>query len=355
MSQIEMDNTISRKTILDKETSTVTWNEAAGQCVVVDVRSMAEYRQGTMVGAVNIALFDEVERSEVGTIYHHGGQERAIEKGFALVRNKLDFLLKDFEVYRERKIAVFCARGGMRSRSVVNLLRQSGYDAVQIVGGYKRYRSDTLALVGNFSPKLIVIHGLTGTGKTRILHRLPEKQSIDLEELARHRSSLFGGLDRRPANQRTFESMLAETIGQLGDEPYFIEGESRKIGQVFIPRQLALAMKKAVLVNVSCSLEKRIARIISDYPVKDDEVLGKMVGILKSLKQKMGAAKVARMCDLLKDRNLEELVRILLVDYYDKRYARSMRNYRFDLEISSESIGDAATELIKFRQSLQSR
>lgn len=58
------------------------------------------------------------------------------------------------------------------------------------------------------------------------------------------------------------------------------------------------------------------------------------------------------MCTLLNKGNLEELVRILLVDYYDKRYSRSMGSYRYELDISSENIQEAARELTAFRHSL---
>jgi tRNA 2-selenouridine synthase len=238
----------------------------------------------------------------------------------------------------------------MRSLSVVNLLTQAGFTASQLVGGYKEYRRNVLNRLENFQPSLIVIHGLTGTGKTRILQRL--RQAIDLEDLAGHRSSLFGGLDRQPSNQRTFESRLAERIGILGKEPYFIEGESRKIGRVFIPKPLAGAMKQAVLVNIHCRLETRIERIIEDYPVADEGMLQQIETILRSLKQKMGLEQVEKMCCLLRQRNLAELVRILLLDYYDKRYGKSMSAYRFDLEISAEDIEEAVAKLEAFRRSL---
>ena len=195
-----------------------------------------------------------------------------------------------------------------------------------------------------------MIHGLTGSGKTRLLQLL--NPAIDLEELARHRSSLFGGLDREPSNQCTFESNLAQMIPRLGEEPYFIEGESRKIGRVFIPRPLAMAMKEAVLVNIHCSLETRIKRIIEDYPVTDDRMLVNIENILKSLKQNMGLSRVEKMCRLLRNGELTELVRILLLDYYDKRYEKSMREYQYALEISAENLSEAAAALTEFRRVL---
>lgn len=317
---------------------------------VIDVRSPGEYLDGTIPGAINIPLFEEDERGLIGTIYRHGGHAQAVDQGFLLVEKKLAQLLAAFQPFQGKKLAICCARGGMRSLSVVNLLTQAGFSACQLQGGYKVYRQNVLDRLEHFAPRLIVIHGLTGTGKTRILQRLP--QAIDLEELASHRSSLFGGIDRHPSNQRTFESRLAERIAGLGEEPYFIEGESRKIGRVFIPKPLAHAMKRAVLVNIHCSLETRIARIIEDYPVADEDTRQKMESILRSLKQKMGAEQVETMCRLLRQGNLRELVRILLVDYYDKRYGKSMSHYRFVLDISSEDIDEAAARLAEFRLSL---
>ncbi len=318
---------------------------------IIDVRSAGEFSAGSIPGAVNIPLFDEDERSVIGTLYRHGGQEQAVDKGFDYVEQKLTELFADFRPYKEKPITVFCARGGMRSLSVVNLLGQSGYTAFQLEGGYKKYRHSVLDILEKFRPNLIVIHGLTGTGKTRILQQL--ENGIDLEELARHRSSLFGGLDREPSNQRSFESSLAQTIGILGEEPYFIEGESRKIGRVYIPKPLAMAMKRATLVNVHCSLDTRIERIIEDYPVADEEMLGQIEIILKSLRQKLGVSEVEQMCRWLRGGRLYELVRTLLVDYYDKRYSRSMSSYQFELELSSENIDEAAARLTAFRDSLK--
>lgn len=343
-----MDNNLSRNQILVQKGKSIHYKLARKNGYqLIDVRSAAEFQGGTIPGALNIPLFNDLERSVVGTVYHHGGHEQAIDKGFEYVESKLKQLLGSFEPYRGRSLGVFCARGGMRSLSIVNLLNQSGYDAFQLEGGYKVYRHDTLETLESFGPHLIVIHGLTGTGKTRIIKHL--RDSLDLENLANHRSSLFGGLDLSPNNQRTFDSLLADAIAGLKQEPYFIEGESRKIGQVFIPKSLATAMKEAVLVNVDCSLETRIDRIIEDYPVAGDAKRQQILAILKSLKPKMGSGRVAEMCELFSQGKLRELVRILLLEYYDKRYKRSMSKYRFDLELSSENISEAASALTHYR------
>lgn len=317
---------------------------------LIDVRSPEEFLQGSIPDAINVALFDDIERSVIGTIYRHGGHEQAVSKGFEYVEEKLSNLIQSFSVYKDKPLAIYCARGGLRSLSIVNLLHSHGYDARQIRGGYKAYRHETLARLEHFSPRLIVLHGLTGTGKTRIIDCLDN--SIDLEDLAGHRSSIFGALGQIPCNQKTFESRLVQTLSTLTEQPYFIEGESRKIGEVYIPKPLAQAMKKGCLVSVESSMDTRIRRIIEDYPVHDDESVNKIATILHSLQQRLGKAAVDKMCKLLRNGDLNELVQILLVDYYDKRYKRSMRRYTYDLVVSSEDIDVAAVQLTRFRDTL---
>lgn len=346
-----MKTDLSREAILGNSSRRITYADAKRLChQIIDVRSANEFSQGTIPGAVNIPLFDDDERSVIGTLYRHGGRENAVDKGFDYVDKKLSELLSAFMQFTDKNLCVFCARGGMRSRSVVNLLVQSGYQAFQLEGGYKTYRNETLQRLEDFKPKLIVIHGLTGTGKTRILQELGH--AIDLEDLAKHRSSLFGAIDREPNNQKMFESGLVQVIETLGAEPYFIEGESRKIGRVFIPKPLAMAMKDGILVHVHCSIETRIQRIIDDYPVEDENALLEIERILLSLRQKVGLVLVEKMCGLLRAGELQELVRILLLDYYDHRYSKSMGAYQYDLDLSSEDITATATRLAEFRESL---
>lgn len=341
---------LSKKAILGTPCRTIRFEEVQDRNYqLIDVRSTAEFYAGRVPGAVSIPLFDEDERSVIGTIYKHAGRDQAVDQGYEYVEKKLSNLLEQFSSRSDVPLAVYCARGGMRSKSVVNLLHRAGLEAYQLEGGYKRHRRLVLEQLERFSPRLIVIHGLTGTGKTRLLQLLDN--AIDLEELARHRSSLFGGLDREPSTQKNFESTLAEIISGPGQQPYFIEGESRKIGRVFIPKPLAMAMKEGTLVYVHCSLETRIARIIEDYPVTDEKRLLELESIIKSMKQSMGSSVVEKMCSLLRNGKLQELTAILLQDYYDKRYSRSMSEYQYALELSSEDLHEAAASLTQFRAS----
>ncbi len=339
---------LSRSAILSQPPATLSFEQAlTGNYRIIDVRSPKEFRDGSLPGAINLPVFDNDERSLVGTIYRQGGQGKAIETGFDLVESRLSGLLEGFAAYRTEKIALFCARGGMRSRSVVNLLLQHGFNALQLEGGYKSYRQLLLHVFEQFSPKCIVLHGHTGTGKTRILQRL--SNMIDLEDLAQHQSSLFGGMNRQPRTQKNFDSYLHQVICSLGQEPYFIEGESRKLGGVYLPTGLVRAMKDGCLVLITASMEKRVARIVEDYPVNDDATADKVLTILKSLRSKVGNVTVDKLCRLLAQGDYSELVHILLTEYYDKRYDNGMKGYRYQIEISSEDIGEAAGLLTDFR------
>ncbi len=346
-----MKKQYSRTQILQQSSRVVTLEKAVEDShQIVDVRSHKEFLEGSIPGAVNLPLFDDDERGVIGTLYRHAGHLQAVDKGFELVEKKFSSLVESFLQYKDRPLTIFCARGGLRSRSIVNLLEHFGYESYQLEGGYKQYRHNIIEFLDGFRPRLIVIHGLTGTGKTRVLQELDN--AIDLEDLAQHRSSLFGAIDRIPRKQREFESFLAESVRFLGESPYFVEGESRKIGRVFIPKSLAMAMKEGICVKVNCSIETRIKRIIEDYPVADENCLAQIEQILNSLRQKMGNTKIDRLCTLLRKGNFEELVRTLLLDYYDKRYSNSMSDYSYELELSSEDISEAAAELEGFRASL---
>jgi tRNA 2-selenouridine synthase len=342
---------LSRSEILSHPPATLSFEKAlTGKYRIIDVRSPKEFLEGSLPGAVNLPIFDNDERILVGTIYRHGGQKEAIETGFDLVESRLSGLIEAFAAYRTERIALFCARGGMRSRSVVNLLLKHGFNVWQLEGGYKSYRQLLLHVFENFRPKCIVLHGHTGTGKTRILQRL--NNMIDLEDLAQHQSSLFGGMNRQPRTQKDFDSHLHQVICSLGQEPYFIEGESRKLGGVYLPSGLFQAMKDGCLVLVRASMEKRVARIVEDYPVNDAATAQKVLTILKSLRSKLGNATVDKLCSLLGKGDYSGLVHILLTDYYDKRYDNCMKQYTYQLEISSEDIETAAGVLTDFRNEL---
>ena len=100
---------------------------------LIDVRSPSEYYKGHMPNSINIPLFDDDERSIIGTIYKKEGRKKAVIEGLKFVEKKmvslLDNLFMSIDSYKtipnknnELFIRIYCSRGGMRSQSIGWLL-----------------------------------------------------------------------------------------------------------------------------------------------------------------------------------------------------------------------------------------
>ena len=317
--------------------------EPAG--VVVDVRAPGEFAKGAIHGAVNLPLFEDAERAEIGTLYKMMGKDKAIHRGLEMLNPRLAEYAERFAPYLGRRVVVYCARGGMRSESVVALLQAIGHDAVQLPGGYKAFRNFALEVMEHgLPPRLIVIHGCTGTGKTLLLQRLPNH--LDLEDLAQHRSSVFGGIHLQPRTQQHFEAHLVSALAGLDyTRPVWVEGESRKIGDVFMPDALRVAMDAAPCVLVEASMEVRVARIIAEYGQITDVAKTEGVAALRTLTPLLGRDQVEHMAEQVMRGELAPVVETLLRGHYDKRYTHAMRNYRFGLRLSSDGLDDAVAQL----------
>ena len=146
---------------------------------LIDVRSPSEYYKGHMPNSINIPLFDNEERSIVGTIYKNYGREKAVIQGLEYIAIKIENLVnKLFEaitVYKsknhnskleESTLKIYCARGGMRSQSISWLLEKYNQRNIRLKDGYKSYRKWSL---DSFNKKweIIVIGGKTGVGKSK--------------------------------------------------------------------------------------------------------------------------------------------------------------------------------------------
>ena len=323
----------------------------AEDMLLLDVRTTEEFAKGSIPGARSFPLFDDLERAEIGTIYKQVGRDAAVVKGLEFFEPRLQQFLLSLSAIKSQQLVVFCARGGMRSASVVRLLEENGFRVSQMQGGYKYYRQFILQQLENPTPPLIVLHGQTGVGKTLILQKLPDH--LDLEGLAQHRSSLFGAINKTPRTQKDFEALLVKKLSQLPEDLFlFVEGESRKVGQVFIPQSFANAMKSGILVLLKASLETRISRIVEEYNICDEQSIQQIDSILQSLKVALGKVKVEQLRLWLKQGEIENIVHMLLVDYYDPRYQHAMSGYDFELELSAEDLKQAAGELITFRNQM---
>ena len=57
---------------------------------IVDVRSPSEYIHAHIPEAINVPLFSDAVRAEIGTLYTKVGREQAIARGFKDLNGRLD-------------------------------------------------------------------------------------------------------------------------------------------------------------------------------------------------------------------------------------------------------------------------
>jgi tRNA 2-selenouridine synthase len=216
---------------------------------------------------------------------------------------------------------------------MAHVLREIGWDAWSIEGGYKAYRKfliDELAtLPGGYVYR--VVHGPTGSGKSRLLRALHAAggQVLDLEDLAAHRGSVLGTLPGRPQpSQKMFETLVWDTLRKLDpSRPVFVEGESKKIGQLQVPESLMHAMRGSDCLLLEAGRETRIALLSDEYRhfFADPPVLYAQLDCLAGL---YGEKVIGEWKALAAQGQWGELVGRLLEDHYDPAYRRSAsRNY----------------------------
>ncbi len=209
---------------------------------LVDVRSPSEFEDMTMPGSINIPVFDDEERAEVGTLYKQVNPEIAKDRGLEIFSAKLPGFIKRFKQI-DGEIVVFCWRGGMRSKTAATMLDLMGIKVLRLQGGVRTYRQWVLEKMAelHIDADAYVLNGGTGIGKTTILKRLQEKGKpvLDLEGLAGHRGSVFGHIGTNPNNQKKFDSLLLQEFSRLKSSPFILfEAESKRIGKVTVPDTL---------------------------------------------------------------------------------------------------------------------
>jgi tRNA 2-selenouridine synthase len=303
---------------------------------LIDVRSPLEFAEGAIPNSVNLPILNDQERVLVGTCYKHEGQEAAIQLGHRLVTPELKderilAWMKYLKAHPQGKL--FCFRGGLRSQISCQWLRDAGWEIYPMEGGYKRLRRfllDWLELAP--LPPLIRISGLTGAGKTQFLERFPA--SIDLEQLAQHRGSAFGGTGAQPS-QITFENELAlELIKKRHHRLLLVEDESAVIGRLTIPRRLFEHMRGSDLIILQASWEERIQNIYQHYVV--GQQLAFFLGGLQRIKAKLSAALYQQIAQLMLEgfqtssalEHHAPWIRLLLEHYYDPYYRKGLEKQK---------------------------
>jgi len=304
------------------------------QNCIIDVRSPEEYLKGHIPGAVNIPIFDNLERAKVGTVYKQQSKEDAVTLGLEIVGPKMKSFVQSAKALAANgMLCVYCWRGGMRSEKMAWLFELVGLKTQVMIGGYKAYRN-FLHQQFEILSHLIVVQAPTGSGKTKILHALKAagQQVIDLEGLANHKGSAFGGLgeEDQPSTQQFQNDILADLLAFDLAKPVWIESESVTIGRVYLPEKLWQKMNAATVLVLTIPREQRVQHIVDQYGAFSIEALSQKIG---QLQQNIGGANVKDVIALVEQGKLHDAVDILL-RYYDESYAHSVSKYKSSSPIS---------------------
>jgi len=296
---------------------------------LVDVRSPKEFEQGTIPGSINIPIFTDIERAEVGTIYKKVGPAEAKERGLQIFSQKLPAYIQEFRKI-DTSITVFCWRGGMRSKTAATVLGLMDIESTRLAGGIRSYRNFVLEYLEKetFQPEFIVLNGFTGTGKTAILKKLACNgyPVIDLEQMANHRGSIFGHIGLNPSNQKRFDSLLVEKMMDYESTPFvFVEGESKRIGKILIPDFLYEKKEKGLQLIIQLPIEERVRNILDDYqPWGFPE---RFLEAFHIIKKRIHTPVAKQIGEFLNQENYVEATSLLLEHYYDPRYEHSTKDF----------------------------
>jgi tRNA 2-selenouridine synthase len=321
---------------------------------IIDTRSPAEFAEDHVPGAISCPVLDNEERARVGTIYKQISPFDARKLGAALVAKNIAFHLENSFQGKPKTWCplIYCWRGGKRSGAMAHVLREIGWSAKTLDGGYKAYRRyvvDALAgLPEAFSFK--VIHGVTGSGKSRMLRALGAAgaQVLDLEELAAHRGSVLGGLPERPQpSQKMFESLLLQKLLSFdAGKEIFVEGESKKIGQLQVPEALIARMRASECLLLQADTPTRVALLMDEYRhfFSDLPALAAQLDCLVALH---GSERVEEWKALAAAGEWPALVARLLEDHYDAAYRRSAA-HNFPRLSEARSLRIASADMAAF-------
>ncbi len=292
---------------------------------VADVRSPSEFYQGHIPGAVNIPIFNDKEREAVGTRYKKEGRIPAIIQGLKDAGPTMSDKLKEaLSVSRNGELLVHCWRGGMRSEAMAWLFSLADIKTEILEGGYKSYRNYILDNL-SVKRKMIVLGGMTGSGKTQILRYMNQlgHQVIDLEGLANHKGSAFGSLGQpaQPTSEYFANLLFNRWKKKDTGNALWVEDESKNIGSVFIPDGLYLNMQSSPAIVLMMSVETRLPRLLEEYSTYPEESL--KASVMK-ISKRLGGNNTQDALKAVEERDFAKAIDITL-RYYDKAYLYGLK------------------------------
>lgn len=327
---------------------------------LIDVRAPVEFAEGSLPNAVNLPLLNNDERAMVGTIYKKKGQAAAIALGNELVSGEIkkariqawiDFIVKN------PNAVIYCFRGGLRSQTTQSWLKDCGIERPLVKGGYKKARQGLLQIAQEVSAQipLMALTGSTGAGKTTFLHKIKNQYPcVDLESIAQHRGSAFGGTRHPQPTQINFENELAlallsyqnKIVSQNSvDAPLLVEDESRMIGQCVLPEILFKRLKLSPIVWLDVPIEERVENILQEYIIDSPITAGccevavqhfdKLKSATQLISRRLGGLRTQEVLQEIESSKQDYLqkqsfdsnrswIEKLLLYYYDPSYAKAL-------------------------------
>lgn len=287
--------------------------------LIIDARSPMEYGESHVPNATNLYALSDEEHAQVGTVYKHISPFEARLKGASFVcLNAARHIQTLYPAFNPgSKIAIYCARGGMRSSSLGTIFSSIGYPIERVVGGYKSYRAFVTQYLENLPDiRFLTLTGNTGCGKSDLLQDLTNV--IDLEKMANHYGSVFGDVNGAQPSQKEFQNRLVHAVLALNfHKSAFVEAESRRIGKITLSGSLYAHMEKGVRIEITAPLQQRVARIMRMYDqMESDFFIHRMERISPYISREDKAATITA----FENGDLSRVSEILLTQYYDKVY-----------------------------------
>jgi tRNA 2-selenouridine synthase len=319
---------------------------------LIDVRSPAEYNHAHIPGAISLPLFSNEERAAIGTLYKQQGREKAMMLGLESYGKNMRRIISDLpQQTSDKQIFVHCWRGGMRSGVVAWMLDLFGYKVTTLNKGYKAFRTTVLDSFSQ-AKNILILGGKTGSAKTKVLHELKSlgEQVIDLEAMAHHKGSAFGGINETPApSQEQFENDLFTQFRNLDStKPAWLEDESQRIGLLNLPNAIWMQMRNAKVIYLDIPFEERLNYLVETYggysPVE-------LKAATLRIQKKLGGLQTKNSIQFLEAGKMRDAFSILL-KYYDKVYTKATEQRKMEYvetlsieKISPSSIAEQITHL----------
>ena len=297
---------------------------------VIDVRSPSEFAEDHVPGAISLPVLNDEERARVGTIYKQVSPFEARKIGAALVFRNAAAHVEGPLADRPKgwRPLVYCWRGGQRSGAFAWMLREIGWSAQTVDGGYRAFRRAVQSYLYDapLPLRIVQLGGHTGTAKTALLPLLAARgvQVLDLEGLAQHRGSLLGARSEAQPSQKTFETRLAQALCAANPaQVLVVEAESSKIGRLILPPGLWQAMKAAPIIEITAPIDARARYLAEAY----DDILSDADTLrarLQPLRYHRSHALGESWEGLIAAGERLALCRSLAEDHYDPAYDKSM-------------------------------